>query len=165
MSLHKGFSSFNLLHAAFYKYLNLSETNFNDDDVVCFSERHSEAADDRWDHITFRRRSRLLQHWWWRWVFTNKFRFRRWHHQTNSHHNKVIYPKTRPKVHFNKKLTLTIPNFLNGKIHLTFLELSNIILGRLRWKLGSWSANSIESGQTARKCRLAWLYTVGNFSG
>ena len=32
-------------------------------------------------------------------------------------------------------LTLTMPNFLNGIIHLHFLALSIIILGILRWKL------------------------------
>ena len=29
-------------------------------------------------------------------------------------------------------------------------------------ELESWSANSIEPGQIARMCRLAWLYTGGN---
>ena len=41
-------------------------------------------------------------------------------------------------------LTLNLPNFLNGIIHLSVLELSSLILGISKWKLESWSANIIE---------------------
>ena len=58
-------------------------------------------------------------------------------------------------------LTLFMPNFLNGIIHLQFLALSIIILRDIKMETCSWSASSIESGQTARMCRLAWLYTGG----
>ena len=46
--------------------------------------------------------------------------------------------------------------FLNGIIHLTFFELSLSLLGISRWKLGSWSANSIEPGQTAWISYAGW---------
>ena len=42
-----------------------------------------------------------------------------------------------------------------------FGTLSLSFLGIPRWKLKSWSANSIEPGQTARMSRLARLYTGG----
>ena len=54
-------------------------------------------------------------------------------------------------------LTLIMPNFLNGIIHLPFLDSPLSFLGMSRWKLLSWSANSIEPGQAAWMCRLAWL--------
>ena len=46
-------------------------------------------------------------------------------------------------------LTLNLLNFLNGIIHLLFLELSIFILGISRRELKSWSANSIEPGVQA----------------
>ena len=46
-------------------------------------------------------------------------------------------------------LTLIMPNYLNGIIHLTFLALSVIILRNIKMKTWSWPANSIEPGQTA----------------
>ena len=54
-------------------------------------------------------------------------------------------------------LTLNLVNFLNGIVHLPFLELSIINFGDI--KLRNWSVNSIKPSQTARMCRLAWLYT------
>ena len=41
------------------------------------------------------------------------------------------------------------------------MALSIFILKISRWKLKSWSANSIQPGQTAQMWRLAWLYTGG----
>ena len=58
-----------------------------------------------------------------------------------------------------KILTLNLPNFLNEIIHLPFLALSIIILRISSWELESWWAKSIEPGQNARMCWLAWLYT------
>ena len=56
---------------------------------------------------------------------------------------------------FKKGLTLTMHNFMNGK---SILYLSIIIFWDIKIKTESWSANSIEPGQTAW---LAWLYTGG----
>ena len=57
-------------------------------------------------------------------------------------------------------LTLTnLLNFLNGIIHLTFLELSIVIFRDINMRTCSWSSNSIEPGQTALMCMLAWFYT------
>ena len=47
-------------------------------------------------------------------------------------------------------LTLIMLNYLNGIIHLPFSALSFIILMDIMMKTYSWSANSIELGQTAR---------------
>ena len=58
-------------------------------------------------------------------------------------------------------LTLNLLNFLNGIIHLPFLDLSIIIFKDTKMRSWSWSTNSIEHGQNARMCRLAWLYTGG----
>ena len=54
-------------------------------------------------------------------------------------------------------LTLTMPNFLNEIVCLTFLALS--IISDIKTKTWSWSANSIKPGQTAQMCRLAWAKT------
>ena len=58
-------------------------------------------------------------------------------------------------------LILTMPNLLNGIIHLLFSEFSIIIFRDVKMKISSWSTNSIEPGQTARMCRLSWIYTGG----
>ena len=58
-------------------------------------------------------------------------------------------------------VTLKLMNFLNVLTTLPFLELSIIILGIFRSELLSWSANSIEPGQTVQMFWLAWLYTSG----
>ena len=50
-------------------------------------------------------------------------------------------------------------NFLNGIIHLRNCPLSFSWISRR--KLQSWSANIIEPGQTAQKCRLAWFNIGG----
>ena len=52
-------------------------------------------------------------------------------------------------------ISFNLLNFLNGIIHLPNLELSIIMI------TCSWSANSMEPGHIAWKCRLAWLYTGG----
>ena len=54
---------------------------------------------------------------------------------------------------------LNLLNFLNGIIHIPFLELPIKSFKEVKMLTWSWSANSIESGQTAQICRLAWLYT------
>ena len=41
-------------------------------------------------------------------------------------------------------LTLTMSNFLNGNIHLPFMELSILIFRVIKMKILSWSANRIE---------------------
>ena len=56
-------------------------------------------------------------------------------------------------------LTLTMPNFINGKNPPSIFGTTCITFRDM--KTQSWSANSIEPGQTARMCRLAWLYTGG----
>ena len=61
----------------------------------------------------------------------------------------------------NKPLNPYLLNFLNGLVHLQFLEQSIISYGDIKLKIRCWSANSIEPGQTAQMCRLAWLYTGG----
>ena len=58
-------------------------------------------------------------------------------------------------------LTLNLLNFLNGIIQLPFLDLSIIIFRDIKMITWSWSANSIQPGQTEWMCRLAWLYTGG----
>ena len=45
--------------------------------------------------------------------------------------------------------------------HPPFMELSIIIFNYIKMRTWSWSDNSIESGQTARMCRVAWRYTGG----
>ena len=55
------------------------------------------------------------------------------------------------EVEMLRNLPLNLLNFLNGIIHLAFLELSNIIFRDI----------SIEPSQAARMCRLAWLYNNG----
>ena len=62
---------------------------------------------------------------------------------------------------FESLLTL---NLLYEVIHLPFLELSIIVFRDINYQDENlrWSTNSIEPGQTARKCRLTWLYTGGN---
>ena len=52
-------------------------------------------------------------------------------------------------------LTLNPLYFLNGIIHLAFLELSIIIFRDIKDKTRSWSANILEPGQTAQMYR-AW---------
>ena len=47
-------------------------------------------------------------------------------------------------------LTLTMPNYLIGIIHLQFMALSIIIFRDIKMKSSSWSENSIECCQTAR---------------
>ena len=60
-------------------------------------------------------------------------------------------------------LTLTLLNFLNGIIYLSFLEQSIFIFKGIKMRTWSWTANSIEPDQTTQMCRLAWLYTGGRF--
>ena len=67
--------------------------------------------------------------------------------------NNILYTKN--------ALAVKLPNFLNGIIHLSFLELSIISFGYIKMWIWSWPASSIKPGQTARMCRLAWLYTSG----
>jgi hypothetical protein len=67
----------------------------------------------------------------------------------------IIYGK-----HFSV-LTLNMLNILNGLVPLPFLGLSIINFRDINLNILSLSANSIEPGQTARMCRLAWLYTGG----
>ena len=50
-------------------------------------------------------------------------------------------------------------NFLNRLVHCPFLELS--ITEFVENKVRSWSANSVELGQTLVMCKLALLYTGG----
>ena len=45
-------------------------------------------------------------------------------------------------------LTLNLLNFLNGLFHLPVLELSITVFGYIKMRIWSWSANSIELGQT-----------------
>jgi hypothetical protein len=52
-------------------------------------------------------------------------------------------------------------NILNGFVPLQFSELSFINFRDINLNIKSLSANSIEPSQTARMCRLAWLYTGG----
>ena len=54
---------------------------------------------------------------------------------------------------------LPVEYFLNGILHLQLLELSIIIFRDNKMKTLSWSANSIEPGQTAWMCRQAWFCT------
>ena len=63
--------------------------------------------------------------------------------------------------HINKE-ALNLLNFLNGIIHLPFFELNIIIVRDIKFWTWSWSANSIEPGQTAQMYRLAWLYNGSN---
>ena len=51
-------------------------------------------------------------------------------------------------------------NFLNGLVHLPFLDLSIINFRDIKLKNWCWSPNSIELGKTAWMCRLAWLYNT-----
>ena len=60
----------------------------------------------------------------------------------------------------NVCLTFFLLNFSNGIIHLPFLDLSFIIFRDIKIKTWLWSANSIESGQTSRMCRMTWFYIV-----
>ena len=76
--------------------------------------------------------------------FTVKFRYK--------DHSKLRPPSL---------LTLTMPNFLNGIIHLPLFGTVHYRLRDIKMKTLSWPANSIEPGQTARMCRLVWLYTGG----
>ena len=59
-------------------------------------------------------------------------------------------------VHILKALCLPLNmlNFLNGIIHISFMELSIINFRDI--KMRTWSANSIEPGQTARMCLYWW---------
>ena len=59
------------------------------------------------------------------------------------------------------QLPLNLQNFLNRIFHLPFLELSIVIFRDNNVRTGSWSADSIEPGQTAQMCMLTWLYTDG----
>jgi hypothetical protein len=52
-------------------------------------------------------------------------------------------------------------NILNGHVPLPFLGLSIINFRDVNLNIESLSANSIEPGQTAQMCHLAWLYTGG----
>ena len=56
-----------------------------------------------------------------------------------------------------------MPNFLNGIICLPFLELSVIIFRDIKMRTWSWSANSIETGETAWICRLTWFQRLITF--
>ena len=60
---------------------------------------------------------------------------------------------------WNCPLTINLLNFLNEIIQFPFLELTIIIFRDIKMRSWSWSANSIEPGQTARMFRLAWIYT------
>ena len=60
-----------------------------------------------------------------------------------------------------KCLTFNLLNFLNGIIHLPFLEQSIITFMDIKMRTQRLSANSIEHGQTAQMCMLAWLNTGG----
>ena len=51
--------------------------------------------------------------------------------------------------------------FLKWNNSPSVLQPSIIIFRDIKLKTWSWSANSIEPGQTAKICRLAWLYTGG----
>ena len=53
-------------------------------------------------------------------------------------------------------LTLNLQSFLKGIVHFPILALSIIFI-----EISSWSANSINPGQTIRTCRLALVYTGG----
>ena len=58
-------------------------------------------------------------------------------------------------------LTLNLLDFLNEIIHISFLALSITIFRDIKMKNWSWSANSIEPGQSAQMGRLAGLYPGG----
>ena len=60
--------------------------------------------------------------------------------------------KVKPNIYSFIFLTINLLNFLNGKIHFPFLELSIIIFRDI--KVTSQQANSIEPGQTEGMCRL-----------
>ena len=64
-------------------------------------------------------------------------------------------------MHFESWLTLNLINFLNVMIHLPFLELSIIIFRNIKMGMGKCSASIKEPSQTARMCKLAWLYIGG----
>ena len=66
--------------------------------------------------------------------------------------NKSLWKKM-----FKQGLTLNLLNFIDVIIHLPVLELSIIIIRDIKSRTWSWSANSIEPGQTVRTCTLAWL--------
>ena len=85
------------------------------------------------------------------------FKFWSWYPE---HFQKKI-DKSRWQVQQIKGLTLNLLNFLNWIIHLPFLELYIIMLRDIKTKTWSWSANSVEPGQTVWMCRLTWLYTGG----
>ena len=60
----------------------------------------------------------------------------------------------------DRDLTLTLLKSLNGRVHFSFLEM--FIINIINIKIRIWSDdNSIEPGQSAWMCRLAWLYTGG----
>ena len=57
-------------------------------------------------------------------------------------------------------LTLNLLTFLNGIIHLpSIFGTVNYYFRDVKMKTWSWLTNSIEPGQTARDCMLAWLYS------
>ena len=60
------------------------------------------------------------------------------------------YLKTIYILTFLSITSLSAAFFSNGIIHLPFLELSIIILSDIKVRIWSWSANSIEPGQTAQ---------------
>ena len=66
-----------------------------------------------------------------------------------------IYP------YYKIYLILNLLNILNWIIHLPFLGLFFIIFMDIKMRTRSKSAYSIEPGQTAWVCKLAWLYTGG----
>ena len=65
------------------------------------------------------------------------------------------------KIAHNSTLSLSQLNFLNELVHLPFLGHSIIRFRGIKMRILRWSAKNIESGQTARTCRLAWLYIGG----
>ena len=79
-------------------------------------------------------------------------------------HNFLGFVSRSPK----KAMILLHQNWLIKKMDMkgidvswAHLALSIIIFGEIKMITWSWSSNSIEPGQTARKCRPAWLYTGG----
>ena len=59
---------------------------------------------------------------------------------------------------FIKRINPYHAEFLKWNNPSTILALSIIIFRDITMKTWRWSVNSIEPGQTARMCRLAWLY-------
>ena len=89
-----------------------------------------------------------------RWVFTIFFCLKTWNYicKCNKQCTAIQMFLHSCRIMSFILLTLIMPNFLNGKIHLPFLALSIIIFRDIKMKTYSWSASSIEPGQTARMC-------------